>query len=247
MLPTVTASDANLHGRIPKSLSLEVERLSWRIERQNEHLTDLGAMVHRSDPRVVLREQLSRSEAELVSTSARFNEVAATIPDDIGHLADRLSAILNAAAVEAKEIRAEAHRFAETVRVEAEEHAARTGAEARADIARLREQAIFDATKILAEAETQAEEMLASVQRDIDAQVVAARVNLDELGQVRAKIVAQLEGFYHKFNAMECSGREVDPVRTISLAPFPSDLRSAYGAHSAHNVEVSRGPLGDVE
>ena len=118
--------------------------------------------------------------------------------------------------------------------------------QARADIARLREQAALDAAQILAEAKAQAEGTLVRVQRQVDAQISAARTKLDELNQVRAKVVAQLKDFYETFNSLERPLGEPDPVRTISLAPTSSDSRSTYGAHSAHGLDVAHDALGDV-
>ncbi|WP_025735617.1 hypothetical protein [Mycobacterium genavense] len=67
-----------------------------------------------------LSQQLCSSQAELKSTSAHFTELAGEIPNDIAGLSDRLSRILNAAAAEAEETRAEARQFAATVQIEAE-------------------------------------------------------------------------------------------------------------------------------
>jgi chromosome segregation ATPase len=255
-------------------VSYEVEQLSARIERQDQQLSDLLALARRGDSRIVtLREQLSRSRAEMESMSARFTELAGTIPADVGKLEDRLAAVLNAATAEAEEIRADALRFGETVRTEAEERAARIVAEAqleyqqatelrsdmeaqskqiRDDIARLREQAALNAAQILAEAESHAEEMLAQVQRDIDAQCATAEAKLDELNLVRAKIVAQLQDFYAKFNALDRPAERVDRITVISVAsalsdlPSSHDLRSSYGAHAARDTEIAPRSLGDV-
>jgi F0F1-type ATP synthase membrane subunit b/b' len=242
--------------------------LSWSLERHDSQANDLRALARQGDLRLdTLRDQLGRSQNELDSMSARFTEVAAAIPDDIGFLGDRLSAILNAAGLEAEEIRGEARRFAETVRASAEEGAAGILAEAqveyqsvtklrddvraeseqaRADIARLREQAALDASEILAEAKAQAEETLVRIQRQVDTQVAAARTKLDELNEVRAKVLAQLKDFYETFNTLDRPWGEVDPVRNIALAPNSFDLRPAYGAHSARDVDVAHRPLGDV-
>ncbi|HTM83903.1 MAG TPA: hypothetical protein VL179_03200, partial [Mycobacterium sp.] len=66
-----------------------------------------------------LGEQLSRSHAELQSTTARYGAVASTIPADISDMRDRLSNILRAAAEEAEEIVAEARRTATKLRDDA--------------------------------------------------------------------------------------------------------------------------------
>lgn len=215
----------------------------------------------------MLRDQLVRSQAELESTSARFSEVAAAIPDDIGFLGNRLSAIFHAASSEAEEIRDEAHRSAETVRANAKQEAAAILAEAqldyqlatklredveaqnvqaRADIARVREQANLDAAETLADARSHAEEMLVTVQGQVDAQVAAARIKLDELNEVRAKVVAELKNFYDTFNALERPWGEADSVRAISSAPPVTGSQSAHGTHSARNVASAHPSLGDV-
>ncbi|MEE3066457.1 MAG: M protein [Actinomycetota bacterium] len=242
-----------------------MKRLSWHLEKEDSQLSDLRALARQGDSRIdTLRDQLGRSHAELESVSARFTEVAAAIPDDIGFLGDRLAAILNAASLEAEEIKGEARRFAETVRVNAEEGAAEILADAqrqyqsattmrdeveaeceqaRADIALLREQAAADAAEILVEAKDQAEAALIRVQRQVDAQVAAAKAKLDELNGVRAKVIAQLKDFYDTFNTLDRPWGEDDPVRTISPS---SDRRSAYGAHSARDVDGAHELLGDV-
>jgi hypothetical protein len=249
-------------------VSVEVKRLSWRVERQDSQVSDLRAVARQDDSRIaMLRDQLGRSQAELESMSSRFTEVAAKIPDDIGFLGDRLSAIFKAASSEAEEIRAEACRFADTVRVNAEEDAAGILAEAqldyqlaaklrddvemhseqaRADIARLQDRSALEAAEILAEAKSQAEELLVAVHRQVDAQVAAARTKLDDLNQVRAKVVAQLKHFYDTFNTLERPWGEVDSERTMSLAPAPPDANSAHGAHSVHGVDATHDSLGDV-
>ncbi|ORX01257.1 hypothetical protein AWC29_24455 [Mycobacterium triplex] len=249
-------------------VSIGLEQLSWHAEGQGDLLAPAG----QRDSRITtLRDQLSRSHAVLESTSARFTELAGTIPVDIRNLGDRLSGILNAAMVEAEEIRAEAQRFATTVRAEAEDRAARIVAEAqlehqqaaelradmetrskqlRDDISRLREQASVSAAQRLAEAENRAEEMLAQVQRDVDAQCAAAQAKLEELVEVREKIVAQLKHFYDKFNALEGAVEPADRIPSISLASSlaspPLDVAAAGRAYSAHPVEVTREPLDDV-
>jgi chromosome segregation ATPase len=264
----VTSSDTYPDGPKRTRLSFGLEQFSWTVDGQEEQFSDLLALAGRGDSRIVtLREQLGRSQAELESVSARFTELAGMIPADIGNLEDRLSKILNAATVEAEEIRAEAHRFAETVRAEAEERAARIVVEAqiehqqaaelraemearskhlRADIARLREQASRNAAQLLAEADNRAEEMLAQVQRDIDAQCAAAQTKLEELDQVREKIITQLKHFYDKFNALERPLEPVNRIRSIALAVPPSDSASTTDAQPADDVDVTREPLGGV-
>src|ERR1700733_3529037 len=188
----VTASDTYPNGRKRTHVSFEVERLSQLVESQDQQLSDLRALARRGDSRIAeLGEQLRRSQGELESMSSRFYQAAAEIPADVEQLGDRLCGVLNAALVEAEEIRAEAHQFAETTGVQAEERAAAIIAEAqleyesaaklwadllakseqaRADIAQMREQATLEGAQILAEAESLAREVLARVQRDVDAQ-----------------------------------------------------------------------------
>ncbi|MBO0676046.1 M protein [Mycolicibacterium sp. S2-37] len=271
----MAASDAHPPRQERESLSFEVKRLSWRVERQDGQAGDLRTIPRQGDSRIgMLRDQLGRSQAELESMSARFTEVAAAIPDDIGFLGERLSTILNAASAEAEEIRAEAHRFAEIIRANAEEDAAAILAEAqleyqlavklrddveaqsekvRADIAQVREQAAIDAAETLTEArsqadevKSQAEDMLVGVQRQVDAQVAAARTKLDELNQVRARVVSQLERFYETFKALDRPGNEMDPVRAISLASTTPDLQAPQGVHSVREVDSAHQSLGDV-
>jgi hypothetical protein len=247
-------------------VSFEVKRMSWHTERQE--VSEQRAVVLSGGSRIaMLRDQLGRSQAELESMSARFTEVAATIPDDVGFLGDRLSAIFNAASMEAEEIRSEARKFAETVRANANEDAAGILAEAqldyqlaaklrddmeaqtgqaRADIARLREQSSQDAAETEAEAKSQAEEILVAVQRQVDTQVTAASTKLDELLQVRAKVVAQLKNFYDSFTTLEHPWAEVDSVRGGSLTPIEPELRSQHGSHSVYDADVAHGSLGDV-
>jgi DNA repair exonuclease SbcCD ATPase subunit len=268
MVRPVTSSDTYPDGRKRMRLSLGLEQFSWTVDGKEEQFSDLLALAGRGDSRVdTLRDQLGRSQAELESVSARFTELAGMIPADIGNLEDRLSGILNAATVEAEEIRAEAHRFAETVQAEAEERAARIVAEAqiehqqaaelraemearskqlRADIARLREQASHNAAQLLAEADNRAEEMLAQVQCDVDAQRVAAQAKLEELDQVREKIIAQLKHFYDKFNALERPMEPVNRIRSISLAVPPPDSAATRDAQQADDVDVNQAPLGGV-
>jgi F0F1-type ATP synthase membrane subunit b/b' len=244
-----------------------VKRLSWHLDKQDSQVSNLRAVARQGDSRIdTLRDQLGRSQSELESVSARFTEVAAAIPDDIGFLGDRLSAILNAASLEAEEIKGEARRFAEIVRANAEEGAAGILAEAqreyqlastlredveaeseqaRADIARLREQAAADAAEILAEAKDHAEAALVHVQHQVDAQVAAAKTKLDELNGVRAKVIAQLKDFYDTFNTLDRPWGEVDGAGAISLPPTSSD-RSTHGAHSVRDADGAHQPLGDV-
>ncbi len=199
------------------------------------------------DKRILeLNEQLSRSRADLESTSARFKRLADQIPADVTGLSDRLSNILVAAAQEAEDIHAEALRFAETVRAEAEGDAARIITEAKleyqsaielrvaleaatrqteADIAHLRKKAALNAAEILAEAKKEAEDTLARVQRDVDAQISRAQARLDELSQVRANIVAQVNGFYERFNRLD-----VQQDQPIGPGMLPIHVRYAIGS-----------------
>ncbi|WP_156628569.1 hypothetical protein [Mycobacterium sp. 1274756.6] len=66
-----------------------------------------------------LGEQLSRSHAELKSTTARYGEVAGRIPSDINDMKDRLSTILRAATEEAEAIVADARQTATKLREDA--------------------------------------------------------------------------------------------------------------------------------
>ncbi|MFV0496398.1 hypothetical protein [Mycobacterium sp.] len=199
--------------------------------------------------------------------SARFVEMAGSIPADIGDMEHRLSGILNAATVEAEEIRAEAHRYAETVRGDAEERAVELLDEAkierqqavnlrvemenrskqsRSDINRQLEQASRDAAARVASATSQAEEILAQVKRDTEAQCAAARENLNDLVQVRDRINAQLKHFYDKFYSLE---QQLDPpgqIGSVSVLAPPSDSDSPDGAHSDEDDDVTHGELGGV-
>jgi chromosome segregation ATPase len=243
--------------------NLELDSVTRHVATHDEQLRDLRASARRSESRIAaLREQLSRSQDDLESTSARYTELAGEIPADVAGLGDQLSRILSAATAEADEIRAEARRFAEAVGVEAEDRAARTLAEAqleheaatalradletqskqvRSDIGRLREQAASNAEDIVREAKDTAEEMLARVQRDIDTRLTVAQVKLDELVGVRAKITTQLRNFYDKFNQMEESVAPIAGVRVLRLASDSSASR--YGAHAAVEIEPAQGAI----
>ncbi|WP_163695109.1 V-type ATP synthase subunit E family protein [Mycolicibacterium sarraceniae] len=240
------------------------------MERPDGQVGELRAVARAGESRMaILHDQLGRSQAELEAMSARFTEVASAIPDDIGFLGDRLSAILNAASVEADEIRGEARRMAELIRTDAEENAAGILAEAQLDyqratklredvetqgeqalseIAQLREQAARDAAETVAQARAKAEETLIAVQRQVDAQLSAASTKLDELNHVRAKVVAQLQHFYDTFTTLEQPWGEADSARTASLAPAPTtlDVWIHDGAHSSVEMDSAHHSLGDV-
>lgn len=265
----MSLSDTYWSGRKRSSFSFEVERLSCHIDAQDQQLRDLRSLVRREDSRIVaLSEQLNRSQADLESTSTRFNQLAGEIPADIADLSDRLATILNAATAEAEEIRTEARRFAETIRIEAEERAAgiiteaelehRSAAELRADleaqskqiridITELRQQATLNAAEIVRDAESQVEDMLTRANRDVSAQLAVAQAKLDELSHARANIVTQLQDFYEQFNALDRpveTDRRVPAISLISSAP--THLRSAYPAHAHDDVEMIHESLGDV-
>ncbi|WP_082946080.1 hypothetical protein [Mycobacterium sp. E1747] len=243
--------------------NLAAERLTYQVEKHHQQSSDLRALARRSESRIVaLSEHLSRSQAELESTSARFNELAGAIPSDVAGLSAQLSRILNAATAEANDIRAEAQQFANAARVEAEERASKIlteaqleldsattlrvdleaqGSEVRADIARLREQAHQEAAEIISEAKDTAEQMLARAQRDIDRQLAVAEAKLDELRQVRAHIATQLTHFYDKFNQLEGSFVGTDRVPPVHLASDSLQLPPSYGAHAATEIHRSIG------
>lgn len=251
----MTISTADGHARNHKLLSVEVERLTNHIETQNPELRDLRALARRSESRIVaLGEQVGRSQANLESTSARFNELAGEIPADVANLSGQLSRILHAAIAEADEIRAEADRFGETVRVEAEERATRITAQAqleyeaaaalraeleaqskqmRADIARLREEAALNAAEIVRDAENTAEEILARVHSDVEAQLAVSQAKLDELSQVRANIAAQLTVFYEKFNDLDRAADPVGQARTVFLLSNSHEVGSTCATNGA--------------
>ncbi|CDO87616.1 V-type ATP synthase subunit E family protein [Mycobacterium triplex] len=241
------------------------ESSSFHVEMHDEQFDELHASAQRRRSHIgALSQQLCSSQAELESTSARFTELAGEIPADIAGLSDRLSRILNAAAADAEETRAEARQFAATVQIEAEERAARIISEAqleydsatslradletqskqmRVDIARLREQAALNAADIVREAEEAAEEMLTSVQRDIDGQLMQAQAKLDELIGVRAQIATQLRDFYEKFNQLDGSMAPIQHVQVTRLASSSSNTRPSYGTHAAAEVHLADGAI----
>lgn len=238
-----------------------MERLSSHLDTHGDQLIDLRALARRSESRIVaLSDQLSRSQADLESTSARFSELAREIPADVAGLSGQLSRILNAATAEADSIRAEACRFAETVRVEAEDRAARILKEAqlerdsatalrsdleahskqmRADFDRLREQAALNAADIVREAKDTAEAMLGRVHRDIEAQLSVAQTKLDELIGVRANIAAQLRDFYDKFNQLDGPLGSIDRIPAVVVVSDSSEFRPSHDADAPIEVELT--------
>lgn len=195
----------------------ELERVSQQIDAHYARgtVSDIEAHLPRAGSRIVaLTNQLSKSQANLESTSARFNEVASAIPGDIVDLSDRLSGILNGAMAEADDIRAEAQRFADELRGAAENEAAailddaeaqrREAAELRAELetqhkqlrvhaAQLRRQAVMSAAEIMKEAENHASEILTEMNKAINTHVAEAQLRLTELMDARAKIVDQIQ------------------------------------------------------
>lgn len=266
-LTVVDRSDFQWHGAARSHLKFEVQRLFSEVAAEAS-TNDSMAIIPRDDSRIIaLTEQLARSQADLESTSARFNELASMVPSDIAMLSDRLTGILNAAMAEAEEIRADAHRFAETVRIKAEERAARIVAEAnveydaaaqlrsdmqaqneqiRGDIERLREHAIRAAANTLSEANKQAEEMLTRVHRDVDAQLALAQEKLDLLIHTRAKIVAQLNDFYDNFVKLDDSMEPGGSARPITLISTTSAEPSTCGAHASEGIGAATERLDDV-
>lgn len=203
------------HQHRPRGL--ELERLSLQIDAHYAEgtVSDIEAHMPRDGSRIVaLTNQLSESQANLESTSARFNELASEIPGDIVGLSERLSGILNGAVAEADDIRAEAQRFADEVRGAAENEAAailqdaeaqrREAAELRAELetqhkqlrtqaAHLRRQAVMSAAEIMREAENHASAILTEMNQAINSHVADAQQRLAELIDARAKIVNQIE------------------------------------------------------
>lgn len=199
------------------SMSYELERVSLQIDAHYAKGpgADIEARFPRAGSRIVaLTNQLSKSQSNLESASARFNELASAIPGDIVDLSDRLSGILNGAMAEAEDIRAEAQRFANDVRGAAENEAAailedaraqrREVAELRAELetqhkqlrmhaAKLRQQAVLSAAEIMREAESQASEILTEMNQAINSHVADAQLRLTELMDARAKIVDQIQ------------------------------------------------------
>ncbi|MEO6793957.1 MAG: M protein [Mycobacterium sp.] len=199
------------------STSFELERVSLQIDTHYAKgtVSNVDARLPRAGSRIVaLTNQLSKSQANLESTSTRFNELASAIPGDIVDLSDRLSGILNGAMAEADDIRAEAQQFAEQLRGAAHNEAAailddadaqrREAAELRAELevqhrqlrvhaAQLRQQAVLSAAEIMKEAESQAAEILTEMNQAINTHVADAQTRLTELMDARAKIVEQIQ------------------------------------------------------
>ena len=200
----------------PSPAGVELERVSSQIDSHYATGTVSGVETHlpRGGSRIVaLTNQLSRSQAHLASTSARFNELASSIPGDIVDLSDRLSGILNGAMAEAEDIRLDAKRFADELRDAAEKESAallrdaeaqrREAAELRAELetqhkqlrahaAQLRRQAVMSAAEIMKDAENQASEILTEMNEAINNHVSEAQLRLTELMEARAKIVDQI-------------------------------------------------------
>ena len=262
----MTSTEADLNGRTRKlRKNPDSETATCHPETSDEQFGDLRVSAQRSQSHIVaLSQQLSKSHADLESTSARFTALAGEIPGDVAGLSDQLSRILKAATAEAEETRAEAREFAAAVQTEAEERAARLINEAqleyesatslradletqskqmRVDVARLREQAGLNAADIVKEAKDAAEEMLAGVQRDIDAQLVQAQAKLDELTEVRAQIAAQLRDFYETFDQLDGSMAPMQRVQVARLASASSDSRPNRGAHAAAEVKLTNGAI----
>ncbi len=194
-------------GPPDSSTSFEVERLYYAVSPTD----DIGSLVPRAGSRIAaLTDQLNKSQANLESTSARFNELASAIPDDIANLSDRLSGILTGAMAEADDIRAEARLFAQEIQGSAEKQAAAILDEAKAErqsvaelrseletrqkqiqihAARLREQAILSAVEIMRDAESQAVEILAQMNNNINSHVAEAQGLLNELLEARSRII----------------------------------------------------------
>ena len=172
---------------------------------------EIRSLIPRPGSRIAaLTDQLHRSQANLESTSARFNQVASAIPGDIANLSDRLSGILTGAMAEAEDIRAEARRFAHELQGSAEKQAAailddarserRLVAELRSELeaqrrqvqihtARLREQAMLSAVEMMREAESQAVEILTQMNSHINTHVAEAQARLNELMEARLRIM----------------------------------------------------------
>jgi chromosome segregation ATPase len=262
---TLSEVDPRTHARKLRT-NFGLESLTHQADTHDEQFGDLHASAQRSESRIVaLSQQLSTSQADLESTSARFNELAGEIPADIAGLSDQLAKILNAATAEAEGVRSQARQYADTVQIEAEQHAARliTAAEAeydsasslradleaqrkqmRTDIARLREEAAVNAADILREAKDTAEEMLAGVQRDIDVQLTLAQAKLDELIALRAKIATQLRDFYDKFTDLD--GTATPRGLVAQWASDSADSRRSYGAHAVAEVDLTQGTVRSI-
>ena len=238
-----------------EAVSFEVERLSYRLESQEQLLNELRT--RRRDSRLLaMREQLNKSQTDLTSTSARYAQLARAIPEDVADLSGQLSTILKSAMAEADQIKAEAHASAESIRVEAERSAIelvreaqlefeaaadlRSGLEAQtrdvhAEITQLQEHAAVNASEIIREAQHEAEEILAGVHRDVDAQLELARAKLEELSRMRSSIVAQVQEFYERFHVLN---RSVEPDALVGgMAPAPAAHNGVITTHGAHTSE----------
>lgn len=264
----MTLGGADPYGRAGKLAKFDLDRPTFHVGTHDDAWSDLRALALRSESRIVtLSEELGRSRADFESTSARYSELAGEIPADLADLSGQLCRILNAAAVEADEILAEARGHANVVRLEAEEHAARILAEAqleydsasalraeaeaqsnqaRDEIARLREQAALHAADMVKEANDTAEEMLARVHRDIDAQLALARIKLEELVQVRASIAAQVRNFYDRFNQLDGSVSPTDTGRSVFLVTDSSPREHTRGSHAAPEVDLTQKALRSI-
>lgn len=232
------------------------------------------AVTPRTSSRIIaLREELGRSQADLESASEQYASLASSIPSDLTEMSGRLSRILNAAAAEADAIRSEAHRFAETTRIEAEEHAASIMADAerelklaselraeteaqskkaRSEFARIREESVRHASEIYREAESQAEKLLTRAHQDIEQQLAAAQHKLDNLSRVRDAILATVQHFYEKFNALDRTLEQVDTAQTLAASSVAHDSEADAEARDIHVVtevvvgEVLEEPLDGV-
>lgn len=235
------------HEQRPRGV--ELERLSFQIDSHYAQgtVSDIEARMPREGSRIVaLTNQLSESQANLESASAKFNELASTIPGDIVDLSDRLSGILNGAVAEADGIRAEAQQFADELRAAAENEAAailadaeaqrREAAELRAELetqhkhlraqaSHLRRQAVLSAAEIMKEAESHASTILTEMNQAITSHVADAQRRLAELIDARAKIVGQIERSTGQVNR----ANQVNPETRVNAAP-QADRESALPA-----------------
>lgn len=237
----VSDSDPDLSWRNQKSVTtVEVDRISLRVESYEQKFDKVPNRPRWDDSRVdEAHAELARSQAELNSVEERFNEVASSLPVEIGHLEERLSAILNSALLEAEQIRLDASRFAEAIRTGAEADAAKIlGAafddrelaanlraeveaevmRANSEIPRMREQAALDAAAIMAEAELSAEELLTAIRSDVDMRLAAAQERLNDLEEVRNGLLKQLTAFYDRLHSKVAQPEQVESVQAVSTA-----------------------------
>ena len=249
-----------------EAVRFEVERLSYRLESQEQLLHELRT--RRRDSRLLaMREQLNRSQNDLESTSARYAQLAKAIPEDVADLSGQLSTILKAAMAEGDQIKAEARASAEAIRGESERNAIelvreaqlefeaaaelRSGLEAQtrevhAEITQLQEQVAINAAEIIREAQHEAEEILAGVNRDVEAQLELARAKLDELSRMRSSIVTQVQEFYERFHVLNGSVEPDYLVTSMAQTPAAHNRDSAtHGAHAAEGANVARESFGD--